>query len=612
MFRRFLSIVATASAATLLACAGDDGENTLTDGGEVVRTDGGGALDDADASRDDDLDGGARRDAEVRPADGGAARDGGSPGKTDASDPGRSDGSTGSDAGPGVVPTLSAPVTPGDPGSADIKIEVHTDQPLHLISDLIYGTNDNPDGARTRQTVIRAGGNRWTAYNWETNASNAGSDYMFQNDNNLSTSHDPAAPVLDTIRQAAAQNAAALVTIPLVDYVSGDQNADGDVRNSGSNYLATRFKQNKADKGSAPAAAPDINDGFVYQDEFVSYVKTHAQAGSRVLFSLDNEPELWSATHAEVHPSPVTYAELWDRNKRFATMVKRVWPEAPVTGFVSYGFNGLVTLQNASDAGGRDFVNWYLDQAKAAEQSAGKRIIDYLDFHWYPEAQGGGTRVIEQNNGAEVVAAREQAPRSLWDTTYRETSWVADFLKGPVNMVTRLKKQISDHYPNTKLAITEWNYGGGNHISGAVTAADVLGVYGREGVDLATYWAMTSDERFAYAGFRAFRNFDGAGATFGDVSVPASTSDVASVTVYASLRSNATDKVVLIVINKATASKTVALRISHPTTFTKLSSYRIAGTSPELAKQADQQSGALNAWKLTLPAQTVSVLVPQP
>ena len=37
--------------------------------------------------------------------------------------------------------------------------------------------------------------------------------------------------------------------------------------------------------------------------------------------------------------------------------------------------------------------------------------MDVIDLHWYPEAQGGGVRITENNNSAAVVAARVQAPR---------------------------------------------------------------------------------------------------------------------------------------------------------------------------------------------------------
>ena len=55
------------------------------------------------------------------------------------------------------------------------------------ISPYIYGLNfysGNSD-APSLLTFDRAGGNRWTAYNWINNGSNAGSDYFYENDNYL-------------------------------------------------------------------------------------------------------------------------------------------------------------------------------------------------------------------------------------------------------------------------------------------------------------------------------------------------------------------------------------------------------------------------------------------
>jgi hypothetical protein len=555
-----------------------------------------------DAARADRPDGAAARDAALHDAHVDAAQ----------SEPDAHmavpDAGPARDAGPGA-PMLGPVQTPGDPGAADVTIEVHADMDSHAISPLVYGTNGAPDIARNHQTVVRSGGNRMTAYNWETNASNAGSDYQFQNDNYLTDSNEPAKVILDGVNSASMNAAAAIVTVPIVDYVAGDKSPGGDVRNSGSDYLSKRFKQNKPDKGSAFATTPDTSDAFVYEDEFVAYVKAHAGA-ARVIFSLDNEPDLWSSTHAEVHPKPVTYAELWDRNQRYASAVKRAWSSAEVLGFVSYGWNGYVNLQNASDANGRDFIEWYLDQAKAAEAKGGGRLIDYLDLHWYPEAQGGSTRITEASTAPEVVSAREQAPRSLWDSSYNEKSWIHDSLNSPIDLVHRILGKISAHYPGTGLAFTEWNYGGGNHISGAIASADVLGIFGRERVSLATHWALSDMEAFTYAAFRAYRNFDGQGGKFGDTSVRATSSDVANLSAYASLQASAPDQVVVIAINKATTAKSVGLRLSHPTVYAKLHVYELSGSTAELSKQADQASTAKNAWRINLPAQSVNVLVP--
>jgi hypothetical protein len=450
--------------------------------------------------------------------------------------------------------------SPGDVGQVDVTVEVRTDADVRTISPLIYGTNGAPEIDKNRQGAVRAGGDRYTAYNWETNASNAGSDYQFQNDGLLSASNEPAKAVLDLINQAHLHGATTIVTVPIVDYVAADKQGGGDVRNRGANYLSSRFKRNRAEKGSPFGAKPDPNDGQVFQDEFVHYLKLRA-GPAKIAFSLDNEPELWASTHAEVHPRPVTYAELWERNQRFAQAIKRVWPSAEVLGLVSYGWNGYVSLQNAPDAHGRDLLDWYLEQAKNAAGD-GKRLIDYLDLHWYPEAQANGTRISETSITPDVVTARVQAPRSLWDPTYDENSWVHDFVGAPIDLLHRLSSKIAAHYPGTKISISEWNYGAGHHISGAIATADVLGIFGREGVGMATLWPLSSNESFTYAALRAFRNYDGKGGAFGDVSVRAATSDVSSVTAYASLKAGAADRVVVFAIKNTSTPKTIRLSVS--------------------------------------------------
>jgi hypothetical protein len=274
--------------------------------------------------------------------------------------------------------------------------------------------------------LIRAGGNRWTTYNWVNNASNAGSDYNYENDGYLSNSNAPGDAVSQTLAGAQARGAASLITIPIVDFVAADKLANGDVRNSGSNYLQTRFRQNHAAKGAPFLNPPDATSPSVYQDEFVSWLKA-TYPGSNVIISLDNEPDLWASTHPEVHPAPATYAEMIQRTVAFASAIKAVWPDRLLTGWVSYGWSGYDSLQNAPDAAGKgEFIDYYLQQMRAAQASAGRRLIDVLDLHWYPEATGtSGARITGTSTASDVVQARVQAPRSLWDPSYTENSWIA-------------------------------------------------------------------------------------------------------------------------------------------------------------------------------------------
>lgn len=512
----------------------------------------------------------------------------------------------------------SCVVTPGNPGTADVVLEIDARAQRHPISPYIYGSNVARDLAVNRLTLVRLGGNRWTAYNWENNASNAGSDWCYQNDGLLSSSNTRGVAVEVPVEEAHAAGAAALVTVPNVSYVSADKNGgsgppscSGDVRNSGANYLQTRFRQNDPTKGTPLSLTPNTGDAFVYQDEFVNWLE-QAVPGE-VLYSLDNEPDLWSATHAEVHPAAVSYAELVSRNIDYAAGIKAVAPTAKVSGPVNYGFYGFETLQGAPDAGAHgNFVEYWLDQMEAAETTHGRRLVDYLDLHWYPEAYGDGVRITGTQTTAGVVAARVQAPRSLWDPTYVENSWIAnDYLQGPIRLLPDMNEKVAAHYPGTGLAITEWNYGGGQHISGALATADALGVFGRENVQLATLWELNGNENFTYAAFKAFRNYDGAGGEFEDTSVKATSSDVATATVYASVDS-ATSKMVILAINKSTTAKTAGIKITHNRSYTSADVYRVtAGGGPAPVAAPSITPVATNAFNYQMPAQSISVIVPK-
>src|SRR5262249_15775250 len=155
--------------------------------------------------------------------------------------------------------------------------------------------------------------------------------------------------------------------------VAADKNGGGDVRKSGEDYLKTRFRIEKAAKGSAFTLTPDPKSEIVYQDEFVNWIKTKYPYGQTdplrpIFFCLDNEPDLWQGTHKEVHPDPVTYAEVIEKSIDYARAIKDVEPKAKIFGPVNYGWQGYVRLQNAPDAKNRDFQEVYLAEMNAAEK----------------------------------------------------------------------------------------------------------------------------------------------------------------------------------------------------------------------------------------------------
>ena len=135
---------------------------------------------------------------------------------------------------------------------------------------------------------------------------------------------------------------------------------------------------------------------------------------------------------------------------------------------------------------------------------------------------------------------------------------------------------------------------------------------GREGVGLATMWRLNSDESFTEAGFMAYRNFDGAGSQFGDTSVSAVNSDRAAASVYASTDASNPGRVVIVAINKRTTAKTAGLAVAASSRFTTAQVYTVTSAGAVPVAGSTIAAVATNAFKYTMPAQSVSIIVLKP
>jgi hypothetical protein len=511
---------------------------------------------------------------------------------------------------PSASPTASA----APAGSARFTIDSAASR--HPISPYIYGVNQPNWAGRSRGLKLaRLGGNRWTAYNWETNASNAGADYRHQNDDYLGGGDVAGEAVRPQTAAAHAAGASMVVTVPMAGYVSADKSPGGDV-NQTPDYLNVRFRESRSAKRRGFTYPPDTGDRVVYQDEFVAWLESSFPGvrhdSTRTLFySLDNEPDLWASTHPRIRPTgKVTYAELVERTEEYAGAIKSVAPGALVFGPVSYGWQGFVRLQDAPDAGGRDFLDFYLDAMRDAEGRTRRRLVDVLDLHWYPEARGGSVRIIEANNTATVAEARVQAPRSLWDPSYSENSWISiDARVGAIRLLPRMREKIAAHYPGTLLAITEYYYGGADHVSGGVAQADVLGIFGREDVFAAALWGPSGSTAYVDGAFALYCNYDGAGGRFGNTSVGASTSNHETTSVYASVDEGRDDRMVLVAVNKSTGPTTAEILVTHPVDFAHAQIWQIGASSATPARGSDLAPTASNAFRLEMSASSATTVV---
>jgi hypothetical protein len=543
---------------------------------------------------------------------------GGASGSAAQGSSGRASGGAGN-AGSGASGRSGPALTPGDPGAHDVLFEIDSSKSVHPISPYVYGTNQGDFKTEAKGlTLARVGGNRLTAYNWETNASNAGSDYMYENDSYISSSKVAGEPMRQAVKAASDAGASIIMTVPIAGWVSADESGPCDAHPASDAVIAQHFVPIVPKKGAAFAYPPDSADGKVYADEFVAWLEqqfpgAQTDATRRIFYMLDNEPDLWSSTHSEIFPKPLTYAALVQKSSDFAQAIKAAAPDALVFGPASYGWQGYVNLQGAPDANQRDFLEFYLDAMKSAEQAGGKRLLDVLDVHWYPEAQGDGKRITDDGTSAGEVEARLQAPRSLWDDTYTEMSWITQSsTHAPIALIPRLQKKIADHYPGTKLSISEYFYGAGGDISGGLAEVDALGIFGREQLFAATTWFLGKNNGFVFGAFALYRNYDGQGATFLDTSIAATTSATDKSSVYASVASGDDGKLVVIALNKTNGALKAAITISHGKKLAAADVYTLTSASPSPVKGTQLAQAATNAFNYTMPPRSATTLVFHP
>jgi hypothetical protein len=288
--------------------------------------------------------------------------------------------------------------------------------------------------------------------------------------------------------------------------------------------------------------------------------------------SLDNEPELWDSTHLEVQGhNPVTSDNYIAKTISLSKALKDQFPNLLIFGPVHYGFQGIYNWQGeltATPNGNNWFPDKYLSALQAASTAYGKPLVDVYDFHWYVEEyDANGTRILNLT-GTTLTDAQVQlivqSPRNLWDPTFNDGNnsnpWIYQELGNtPINILGRLQAKIDAEFPGMKIAITEYENGGWNHIAGTIAQADNLGVFTSQGVFAANFWPPGGTYSYALAGFRAFRGFDGVNANFGDTSLQSTSSSVKDVVVYASLDSTTPGRVVFVAINRSNSSKVTAI-----------------------------------------------------
>jgi len=179
--------------------------------------------------------------------------------------------------------------------------------------------------------------------------------------------------------------------------------------------------------------------------------------------------------------------------------------------------------------GGQSQLEYLLARLKEAEQKRGKRLVDAIDIHWYPELWGkdskGEKRRLCDSFPYDPVLAKKQfdALREWYDSTYKPDastgveSWTANSgnkekLWDPYHpVIPALKKILNDNYPGTKLAIDEYASGDHDYYLGALLRATLLGIFMQEDLYMAENWYQVDAKKYQFYAQKLYGNYDGQG-----------------------------------------------------------------------------------------------------
>jgi len=454
-----------------------------------------------------------------------------------------------------------------------------------VVSPLVYGVNY---GSSTEFTAVpyplrRWGGNSTSRYSWTLDTHNSGADWYF-----ISTpgSNDPAqlpngSAADDFVAESRARGAEVIVTVPTIGWVPKDRvkrwgfsvakygaQQGTECTGSGGAWWCAADAGNSVRTNGTPITGNDPLDTSVavgpsYVGDWIDHLAGRfgdAASGGVRYYALDNEPALWNSTHRDVHPSPLTYDELWAKTLAYGAEVKARDPAAQVLGPVSWGWceyfhsaaDGCTPGADQAAHGGMPLLEWWLAQVRAHELGTSTRVADVLDVHYYPQSGGA----LNDDESAAAAAKRLRSVKSLYDPAYVDESWIGQ----PVRLLPRLRDMIAARAPGLGIAITEYNFGGDTGISSALAQAEALAVFGREGVALATRWVAPANGSRVQDAFRLYLDYDGAGSLVDGTSVRTTTAKIDSVGAYAI--EGADGRVFVLLFNKHTAGETVALALA--------------------------------------------------
>ncbi len=558
------------------------------------------------------------------------------------------------------------PPPPPPPPTTQVHVSVDVLTDRHFISQFVYGTNFPNDATYVHDsgtTMVRWGGNAATPYNWKNFDTNASNDWYFQN-RPWDSSASPPWPVDSVQYITAVKNAGGfpIMTLGMLPWVAKDglfnsisfsiskygysackinpyYSDDGDGTKAPCGSTTNYVTNNDPNDAYVPLLdSPNTGDpaGSVYRNQWVTALAgafgnstscpvPYFSSGSCHFYNMDNEIDIWSGTHRDIHPAGAGYSELSNTFVNESRAVKGWDPLAVRFGPVSccwyFYWNLPSTTDNKTTHANMDFLPWWLNDVYWQDQIAGSRSLDAFDVHAYTDADPSQLSLANQRALALSIT------QDWWNPAFHTPAWFgtnsvtsSQALDGNPFRIPRMRAILNANYPGTPLALTEWNFamaqantgtnGAEGDFSTALADADAWGILGRERVTYSTRWTAADPANAAYNALKLYTNCDGVHQSpnkcFNSISVSSNhDADPALFSVYGATNPAGTS-LTLVVVNKDPSNAAQTTLNLSGFTPAQVTTYTLSQSSPNSIV-----AGSSHAWSSTMTFQpyTATLLV---
>ena len=209
-------------------------------------------------------------------------------------------------------------------------------------------------------------------------------------------------------------------------------------------------------------------------------------------WNMDNEPDCWNGTHDDVLKQSMPVEDYIQRYVAVAKKARTLFPNIKIVGPVFtnewqwYNWQGIGVIADPNNPEKKyTWLEYFIKRIAEEQQKAGMRLLDVLDFHFYPDVNrditlqlyrvfydtsydypgANGVRVL--NGGYDYSITKEYIFK-------RATDWLNQYM-GANNGVTMGMSELGSLYSSDPNVV-------------AVGYASLLGTFAENNVELFTPW----------------------------------------------------------------------------------------------------------------------------